>query len=90
MLYECHITVHVDHAEKAETIAKQLKWKTSQILRDPVLGDKPFFYLTTHSDNASAIFARMNLAKNNLLLADIPILREKVEAIIHDSKEIKG
>lgn len=89
MNYECHITIHKDHAEKAKAHARDLHWKTSQIDGDPVPGDKPFFYLTTHSSNAPEIFARMQRAVNALEFDGVPVIREKIELIIHDTKEKK-
>lgn len=86
MNYECHITVHTNDAEKATRCAKELHWKTSQIDGDPVLGQRPFFYLTTHSDNAPEMFARMGRAVNALEFDGVKVLREKIELIIHDTK----
>jgi hypothetical protein len=84
MNFECHITVHVRHAERATLHAKDLHWKTSQIDGDPVLGKKPFFYLTTHSDNAPEMFARMKRAVDALQFDGIHVIRSKIELIIHD------
>lgn len=86
MNYECHITVSTEHAEKAAACAKTLHWKTSEIARDPVLGNKNFYYLTTHSDNAPEIFSRMQRAVNALEFDGVPVIREKIELIIHDTK----
>jgi hypothetical protein len=87
MNYECHITVDTVYAEAATIIAQDLHWKTSEIARDPVLGNKNFFYLTTHSSKAPVIFARMEEACNVLEAAGVPVIRQKIELIIHDTKE---
>jgi hypothetical protein len=86
MNFECHITVDTKHAELAAVTARRLHWKTSEIARDPVLGDKNFFYLTTHADNVLTMFNRMNLAAATLRNDGIEVLREKIELIIHDTK----
>lgn len=86
MLYECHITVSTEHAEIATMVAKDFHWKTSEIARDPVLGDKNFFYLTTHTNDFPQMWEKMNRASAQLKLMDVPVIREKIELIIHDTK----
>lgn len=86
MDYECHITVHTDHAELATQAAKELHWKTSEIARDPVLGDKNFFYLTSHDVELTRMFERMNTCVSWLRRNNVPVLREKIEAVLHDTK----
>ncbi len=86
MLYECHITLSVDYAEKATEVAKELHWKTSEIARDPVLGNATFFYLTTHTNDFPQMWGKMNAATALLAKMDVPVLREKIELIIHDTK----
>jgi hypothetical protein len=39
-LYELHITVNIREHDLAEVVAKELHWKMSQIMGDPVLGHK--------------------------------------------------
>lgn len=86
MLYECHITTRVSDAEKITQIIKGQRWKTSEIARDPVLGNATFFYLTAHDDNIQKMFSRMNAMVEELRRYNITILREKIELIIHDTK----
>ncbi len=86
MNYECHITVSTEHAEKAAEIARICHWKTSEIARDPILGDKNFYYLTSHSAEFDAMFERMRACCNMLESFDVPVIREKIELIIHDTK----
>lgn len=86
MNFECHITVSTDHAEMATHIAERLHWKTSEIARDPVLGDKNYFYLTTHDSDMGRMLARMGTVTNALGMVGIPVIREKIELIIHDTK----
>ena len=86
MNYECHITVSTEYAEKAAEVARILHWKTSEIARDPVLGDKNFYYLTTHCGDFDAMFTRMRACVDSLESFSIPVIREKIELIIHDTK----
>lgn len=85
-MFECHITVSTDDAELATTVAKALHWKTSEIARDPILGDKNFFYLTTHSKEFNAIWEKMNQASRTLTELKVNVIREKIELIVHDTK----
>lgn len=85
-MFECHITVSTDDAEAATTIAKELHWKTSEIARDPVLGDKNFFYLTTHTKGYPEMWDRLRFCVAQLEAMAVPIIREKIEMIIHDTK----
>lgn len=86
MLYECHITLSVDYAEKATEVAKELHWKTSEIARDPVLGNATYFYLTTHTNDFPQMWERMKRATTLLEDMKVPVIREKIELIIHDTK----
>lgn len=89
-LYELHITVDKKDAAKATEVARQLHWKTSQIDGDPVLGAKPFFYLTTYvrASTLSVSPARQRLRQgvHGLRNAGVYVLREKIELIIYDAR----
>lgn len=82
--FECHITVSTAHAEIATKIAEGSHWKTSEIARDPLLGDRNFFYLTKHSVVLGTLMADMRNAVKSLSMTGVPVLREKIEVIIHD------
>lgn len=86
IMFECHITVSTDDAAVATLVAKEYHWKTSEIARDPVLGDKNFFYLTTHSKDYKDMWERLRLAVHMLELSKVPVIREKIELIVHDTK----
>lgn len=86
MNYECHITVDTKHAELAAMLAGGGHWKTSEIARDPVLGDKNFFYLTTHMDCVFKMREKMDLMVSSLQYAGIPVLRKKIELIVFDER----
>lgn len=60
-LYECHITMRRPDPvtrDLFETIARGLKWKTSAIDGDPVLG-KEAFYFTNYSATYEKMLERM-------------------------------
>lgn len=86
MLYECHITVSTDYTEHASRIAKNHHWKTSEIARDPVLGDRNFFYLTSHATDYIDMWTRLRTAVSSLETSGVPVIREKIELIMHDTK----
>ncbi len=85
-MFECHITVSTDDAEHATTVAKECHWKTSEIARDPILGDKNFFYLTTHARDYTVMWTRLREAVELLEYFKVPVIREKIELIVHDTK----
>ena len=85
-MFECHITVSTDDAEKATDVAEICHWKTSEIARDPILGDKNFFYLTTHAKDYKSMWERLRVCVEMLGNRNIPVIREKIELIVHDTK----
>lgn len=90
MLFECHITVSTKDAEAATKVAKEFKWKTSEITRDPVLGEDNFFCLTTHADDYLKIFSKMEETSGTLIcMYNVEVLREKIELIMYDTKKVK-
>lgn len=86
MNYECHITIAVKDAEKACKLLQAFNWKTSEIKRDPILGDGSHFYFTRHDQSHGKIETHMRLAANTLRYAGIEVLREKIELIVYDTK----
>lgn len=86
MNYECHITTSVQFSEVATKIAKAEKWKTSEIARDPVLGDAVYFYLTKHSTSYIEIYKDMMYVKALLEANEAPVIRMKIELIMYDTK----
>lgn len=86
MIYECHITVAVRDAGAAQRLADLYGWKTSEIKRDPVLGDDSYFYLTQHSTKREDIFSRMHTMNFDLDEAGVPVIRSKIEHIVYDTK----
>lgn len=90
MTYECHITTAVADAEIAEKIAIEFKWKTSEIKRDPVLGDGSHFYLTAHDTNFHRLYTKMIMTAADLRNIGCAVLREKIEHIVYDTKTGTG
>jgi hypothetical protein len=86
MMLESHITVSTEHALAAAEVAEAMHWKTSEIARDPVLGNKNYFYLTSHDTDWARMFERMHACTRVLKAHGIPVLREKIELIVYDTK----
>jgi len=86
LLLECHITFSVENAEFCTAVAAANHWKTSEIARDPVLGDKNFFYLTTHDTDLIKLMQRIHRIRFFAEESNVQILREKIELIIYDTK----
>jgi hypothetical protein len=84
--YECHITTRTPFAVASTEIAKELHWKTSEIARDPVLGNDTYFYLTTHDTDLGRMLGRMQTCVARMKEAGVEVVREKIEEIIHDTK----
>lgn len=86
MIYECHITCKQEDAATATEAASLDGWKTSEIARDPTLGNKTFFYLTCHDRDVENMFVRMRRMAATLRRMNVEVLREKIELIIYDTK----
>lgn len=85
-MFECHITCNLADAVAAAAVAEELHWSTSEIERDPVLGKASYFYLTSHDTDLTRMQTRMAAARVNLIAAGVPVVREKIEVIIYDTK----
>jgi putative NIF3 family GTP cyclohydrolase 1 type 2 len=88
LLYEIHLTVDTAHAERATWVANAFHWKTSEIARDPVLGNKNYFYLTKYSVTLESALSEIQEATAALKLHGVPLIREKVEHIVHDVRYV--
>lgn len=86
MNFECHITVDLAHVEQATKAAELLAWKTSEIARDPVLGQASYFYLTKHDVDYIRLFDSMRILSQLLQNYDVPVIRQKIELIMYDTK----
>lgn len=87
MYCEIHITVSTKDSDEATNVANLLNWKTSEIARDPLLGQDTFFYLTTHRESIETAMADMNACANMLEANGVKILRMKIEHVIYDTKK---
>lgn len=87
--YECHITVSVADAETATNVAKMGGWKTSEIARDPLLGEDTYFYLTCHAKEYTFILGKMKTCSAALESKGVKVIREKIERIVYDTKTAK-
>jgi hypothetical protein len=84
--FEAHITFE----RTDETVAK-LKdgfngWSYSAITDDPIMGQKPYVYLTNYSPFAKKLLIDMKETVGKLDTEGIKALRTKIERIIFDSK----
>lgn len=87
-MFECHVTCLIKDAAIASEVAKELHWKTSEIARDPVLGNDTFFYLTTHADDLEVMFSRLQRVGDALWIRHVEVVRQKIEVVIYDTKRI--
>lgn len=86
MSYECHITLRAADATVGAEVARFLNWKTSEIARDPLLGDDTFFYLTQHHPTVEPLMGSMQRAVGDLVGEGVLPLRIKIEHIVFDTK----
>jgi hypothetical protein len=87
--YECHITFL--GTRYWEPFVSILGWKFSIIDGDPVLGEGVKCYATKHFPSrmsADEIRAKVIDAGEELRAKGIEVLREKVELVIWDTKQI--
>lgn len=84
--YEAHITSEVAHATVLARIANKFGWKTSEIARDPVLGNATYFYLTKHGVDPGQLHTEMARAAAVMEYLEVPVIRLKIEKIMFDSK----
>ena len=86
--YEAHITFSRDWIQTIAVVwaVTQQGWKLSKFDADPVLGDKPYAYLTHYDTDAIALLDQMQRIANALRETGVPVIREKIEAIVYDTK----
>ena len=86
-MFECHVTIALEHGDLGQQVASALHWSTSEIERDPLLGKASYFYLTTHDTDLVRMTTRMRECVDALQAIGVPVVREKIEVIIHDTKK---
>lgn len=88
MQFECHITCNLeDHAE-AQKVADENDWKTSEIARDPILGQATYFYLTLHDDSFIDLYRYMENMEERLVEVGVVPVRKKIELTLFDTKNV--
>jgi hypothetical protein len=91
MTYEVHITCDVRDRAIVDRVSEIYSWwKTSEIARDIVLGEKTYMYLTSHYREKSVAFERLAEAVDLLKRLGCLVVREKIELIIYDTKVKNG
>ena len=86
LLFEIHITCFCSQATQAAQVASALKWKTSEIKRDPVLGNDTYYYLTKYAASLELAHAELRTCVDQLINNKIVVIREKIEHIVHDKR----
>ena len=86
--YEAHITCPRESSDTIQRlITRRLtKWKFSAFDADPLMGDKPFAYLTSYDPSDEDMLDHMTEAAYALEAAGVPVLRQKIERIVFDTK----
>lgn len=98
--FEAHITVTRDQGQDAIKVARHYvswggaEWKASNFDADPIMGDKPYSYLTSYYEDEDVLLLRVRRMEKLLKNNGIKVLRSKIERIIYDTKmcvnEIEG
>lgn len=91
MNFESHITIDTsdltnpkEQIEELKAIAKELKWTTSNITDDPILGPGNKFYFTMHCDNYDDSMDELNIAWETLCDRGFIPVRRKIELVMYD------
>lgn len=84
--YEAHITFNRSDIDAVRHEAGPNGWKLSAFDADPLMGDKPFIYLTAYSSDAEQLLASTRHMKGFLAKKGVISLREKIERIVYDTK----
>jgi len=89
MIYEAHITITAEFADRIKDLQNKgmlSTWKFSQIHGDIILGDKLYCYLTMHERDVFKLKTKLDFAAEALRGMGFLVIREKIEAIIYDTK----
>ncbi len=84
--FEAHITCPREKSDDVKQFAGLTGWSFSAIDGDPVMGKQAYCYLTAYRPVAEELLAEMAKLSHLLLEANVPVLREKIERIIYDTK----
>lgn len=83
--FEAHITCPRVTSAVVKTFAVQ-GWVFSAIDGDPVMGKRPYCYLTAYDTNGVNLRDSVESMASALRMCGVEVLREKVEEIIYDTK----
>ena len=89
MYYECHITIALHPVSAKSLIAALNGWHFSCIEGDPVLKDHSYEYATRHASSNTPfedVVAHMNRTADILRDQGFPVVRQKVELVMYDTK----
>lgn len=84
--FEAHITLDREHRRSVADCGERFGWKFSQFDADPLLGDKPYCYLTRYDTDSKALLVEARRMTMELEAWHLPVLRVKIEEIIFDTK----
>jgi hypothetical protein len=86
--FEAHITFDRAKSKLVQGLADDTggKWKVSAFDADPIMGDKPYCYLTAYDKDEIMLLDRMSQVAGLAEVRGIPVLRQKIERIIYDTK----
>jgi hypothetical protein len=87
--YEAHITCPREEGGRVMRLCEEERitsWGFSAFDADPVLGDKPYFYLTMYSGDEKLLKKATNLMAAMLTQKGVSVIRQKIERIIYDTK----
>lgn len=84
--YEAHITMDKTPDAVAKVGDGVAGWQYSCIDDDPVMGQKPYCYLTGYHADRHTLAGRMRYVCAELEKVGVPVLRTKIERIVFDSK----
>lgn len=83
--YEAHVTLWPKDRDKVGPIAKQHKFKLSELVGDVKLGNAPLLYLTSHDRTAERLGQRMADMVDHLRAVGVEVLRDKLEHVMFDN-----
>jgi len=77
--FEAHITFHRADRMVVKDIGEVHGWSYSAFDADPIMGDKPYCYLTAYDPDSDKLLARMKSVATGCSAMDVLILRQKIE-----------
>jgi hypothetical protein len=84
--FESHITCRREQRDSVERVGLARGWKGSAIDPDPIMGDKPYCYLTAYDSDVDRLKVQMEATAEALLREGLDVLRCKIERIVYDTK----